>query len=50
MNLVYTLQSFITKKERWQAYFQGGLVQISEQDYNTIVTEQDVNVESLLLR
>jgi len=28
--------SFIKKKERWQAYFQGGLVQISEQDYNTI--------------
>ena len=30
--------SFIKKKERWQAYFQGGLVQISEQDYNVIAS------------
>ena len=30
--------SVIKKKERWQAYFQGGLIQISEQDYNTVTS------------
>jgi len=29
---------FIKKKVRWQAYFQGGLAQISEQDYNVITS------------
>ena len=30
--------SFIKKKGRWQGGFQGGLVQISEKDYNIMAS------------
>lgn len=38
--------NFIENKEFWFSYFQGGVRQISEDDFNTIINETRANLES----